>query len=62
MNDVISLIKNDSLNKGLTNQSNYANQVFNWNVRKKHWKNLFTGLLRMPREMEKSNVVFKYRT
>jgi UDP-glucose:(glucosyl)LPS alpha-1,2-glucosyltransferase len=62
MNDVISVIKNDSLNKGLTNQSNYANQVFNWNVRKKHWKNLFTGLLRMPREMEKSNVVFKYRT
>jgi len=46
----------------LQNQKSYVDQIHNWNFRKIQWNNLLTQMVGLPREMEKEEAVFNYKT
>jgi glycosyltransferase involved in cell wall biosynthesis len=58
-----NFIKNDSsIQIKLQNQKAYVDQIHNWNYRKIQWEELLKQIVSLPREFEKQDVLFSYKT
>ena len=63
MNVAIENVKNDvALSSRLRNQKIYTDQVHGWDHRKAQWISLLTQMKDIPREFEKTEYAFQYRT
>ena len=60
----ISELQNDNPNLIMRakTQKMYTDQIHNWNFRKLQWQNLLGSMANLPREFEKEDIVFDYRT
>jgi UDP-glucose:(glucosyl)LPS alpha-1,2-glucosyltransferase len=54
-------LHDDNIKLRLMHQKMYADQVYNWDIKKVQWKSFMDSLLKLPREIEDPSKMFIYK-